>query len=80
MISIQVLNSPSELAVPVILSFSAVSKYVALSLSIVVLNSRDWSEIIWLPKNLRFKNQPSNRLYPKKPTGMHWSGCNDAVP
>ena len=40
----------------------------------------DWSEIVWLPKNLCFKNQPSNKLYLKKPTGMHWSGCNNAVP
>ena len=30
-------------------------------------------------KILRFKNQPCNRLYPKKPTGMHWLGYNDAV-
>ena len=28
----------------------------------------------------RFKKQPCNRLYPKKTTGMHWLGCNDAVP
>ena len=48
----------------------------------VVLNSRDWSEIVWLLKVLRFKNQPRpcNRLYPKKPTGMHWLGYNDAAP
>ena len=46
----------------------------------VVLNSRDWSEILWFPEILRFKNQPCNRLYPKKPTGMHWLGYNDAVP
>ena len=26
-----------------------------------------------------FKNQLCNILYPKKP-GMHWLGCNDAVP
>ena len=31
-------------------------------------------------KNLHFKNQPCNRFYPKKPTGMHWLGRNDAVP
>ena len=29
--------------------------------------------------NLRFKNQPCNRLYSKKPIGMHWLGYNDAV-
>ena len=33
--------------------------------STVVL-SRDWWEIVWLPENLHFKNQPCNRLYPKK--------------
>ena len=51
-----------------------------LSLSTIVLNSRDWSEIVWLPKILHFKNQPCNRLYPKKPAGIHWLGYNDAVP
>ena len=39
------------------------------SLSTVVLNSRDWSEIVWLPEISRFKNQPCNRLYPK----THWN-------
>ena len=50
------------------------------SLSTVVLNSRDWSEIIWLPKNSHFKINLPIGLYPKKPTGMHWLGRNDAVP
>ena len=45
----------------------------------VVFNSRDWSEIIWLPEILGFKNQPCNRLYLKNPTGMHRLGYNDAV-
>ena len=45
----------------------------------IVLNSRDWSEIVWLPQNFALKNQPCNRLYPKKPAGMHWLGYNDAV-
>ena len=45
----------------------------------VVLNSKDWSEIVWLPEILHFKNQLCNRLYPKKPAGMHWLGYNDAV-
>ena len=43
-------------------------------------NSRDWSEIIWLPKNSHFKINLPIGLYPKKPTGMHWLGRNDAVP
>ena len=46
------------------------------ALSTIVRNSGDWSEIIWLPKFLHFKNQPCNRLYPKKPAGMHWLGYN----
>ena len=37
----------------------------SLSLSTIVLNSRDWSEIVWLPKISCFINQPCNRLYPK---------------
>ena len=45
---------------------------VRISLSTIVLNSRDWYEIIWLPEISRFKNQPCNRFYPKKPAGMHW--------
>ena len=49
------------------------------SLSMIVLNSRDWSEIIWLLEISCLKNQPCNRLYPKKPTGIHWLGYNDAV-
>ena len=49
------------------------------SLSTIVLNSRDWSEIVWLPEILCFKNQPCNRLYSKKSTGMHWLGYYDAV-
>ena len=49
------------------------------SLSTIVLNSRDWLEIVWLLEILRFRNQPYNRLYPKKPTGMHWLCYNDAV-
>ena len=45
----------------------------------VYMYRRDWSEIIWLPKILCFKNQHCNRLYPKNTTGMHWLGYNDAV-
>ena len=49
-----------------------------ISLSTVVLNSGDWSEIVWLPKNSMLY-QLCNRLYLKKPTGMHWLSYNDAV-
>ena len=51
----------------------------AISLSTIVLNSRDWSEIIWLPKISRFKINLAIGFIPKKPTGMHWLGYNDAV-
>ena len=30
-------------------------------------------------RNFALKNQPCNRLYPKKSTGMHWLSYNDAV-
>ena len=53
--------------------------YIYVSSSTVVLNGRDWSEIVWLLEILCFENQPCNKLYPKKPTGMHWLGYNDAV-
>ena len=48
-------------------------------LLMIVLNSRDWSEIVWLLEILHFKNQTFNRLYSKKPNGMHWLGYYDAV-
>ena len=51
----------------------------AISLSMVVLNSRDWSEIIWLPEISCFTNQPCNGLYPKKTRWNSLVGYNDAV-
>ena len=42
-----------------------------LLLSTIVLNSRDWSEIIWLLKICTLKINLA---------GMHWLGRNDAVP
>ena len=50
-----------------------------LSLSTLVLNSRDWSEIVWLPKISRFKINLAISFIQKKPAGMHWLGYNDAV-
>ena len=50
-----------------------------ISLSTLVLNSRDWSEIIWLPEISRFKINLAISLSEKKPAGMHWLGYNDAV-
>ena len=52
---------------------------IKISLSTIVLNRRDWSKIVWILEISCFKNQPRNRLYPKKPTGMHWLGYNDPV-
>ena len=49
------------------------------SLSTIVLNSRDWSEIVWLPEISRFKINLAIGFIRKKPTGMHWLGYNDAV-
>ena len=49
------------------------------SLSMIVLNSRDWSEIVWLPKISRFKINLAISFIRKNPAGMHWLGYNDAV-
>ena len=49
------------------------------SLSTLVLNSRDWSEIVWLPEISRFKINLTISFIRKKPAGMHWLGYNDAV-
>ena len=53
--------------------------YIYISLSTIVLNSRDWSEILWLPEISRFKINLAIGFIRKKPTGMHWLGYNDAV-
>ena len=45
----------------------------------IVLNSRDWSEIVWLPKILHLKINLAIDFIQKKPAGMHWLGYNDAV-
>ena len=50
-----------------------------LSLSTIVLNSRDWSEIVWLPKISHLKIYLAIGFIRRKPTGMHWLGYNDAV-
>ena len=50
-----------------------------ISLSTIVLNSRDWSEIVWLPEISRFKINLAISFIRKKPTGMHWLGYSDAV-
>ena len=51
----------------------------ALSLSTIVLNSRDWSEIVWLLEISRFKINLAISFIQKEPAGMHWLGYNDAV-
>ena len=48
-------------------------------LSTIVLNSRDWSEIVWLPEILCFKFNLAISFIRKNPTGMHWLGYSDAV-
>ena len=50
-----------------------------LSLSTLVLNSRDWSEIVWLPEILRLKINLAISFIRKNPAEMHWLGYNDAV-
>ena len=45
----------------------------------VVLNSGDWSEIVWLLEISCFKINLAIGFIPKKPAGIHWLGYNDAV-
>ena len=63
--------------------YSRFSLYIVIktlvSLSTLVLNSRDWSEIVWLPEISRFKINLAISFIRKKPAGMHWLGYNDAV-
>ena len=49
------------------------------SLSTIVLNSRDCSEIVWLPKISHFKISLAIGFIQEKPAGIHWLGYNDAV-
>ena len=77
-------NSKRDLSKAMILKFTMFSHsrilfLVSLSLSTIVLNSRDWSEIVWLPEILRFKINLAISFIRIKPTGMHWLGYNDAV-
>jgi len=50
-----------------------------ISLSTVVLNSRDWPKKIWCPKFWHVQNPLYNRLYAKKLTKMHWYIYNNTV-
>ena len=50
----------------------------SLSLSTIVLNGRDWSEIVWLPEILHLKINLAIGFI-QKPAGMHWLGYNDAI-
>ena len=56
-----------------------VTTITCISLSTIVLNSRDWSEIVWLPKILHLKITLAIGFIRRKPAGMHWLGYNDAV-
>ena len=58
---------------------SAINYNMQVSLSTLVLNSRDWSEIVWLPEISRFKINLAISFIRKKLAGMHWLGYNDTV-
>ena len=61
------------------MKYFGTQSWVRISLSTIVLNSRDWSEIVWLPKILRFKINLAISFIRKKLAGIHWLGYNDAV-
>ena len=67
----ELMSSKNSSSIPVVVS--------TVSLSTLVLNSRDWSEIVWLPEISRFKINLAISFIRKKPAGMHWLGYNDAV-
>ena len=52
---------------------------VAISLSTIVLNSRDWSEIVWLPEFSHFKINLAISFIRKTLAGMHCLGYNHAA-
>ena len=58
---------------------SSIVGLLILSLSTIVLNSKDWSEIVWLLEISHFKINLAISFIRKKPAGMHWLGYNDAV-
>ena len=45
----------------------------------IVLNSRDWSDIVWLPIISHLKINLAIGFIQKNPAGMHWLSYNDAV-
>ena len=53
-----------------LLNKQMVEGYISLSLSTLVLNSRDWSEIVWLPEISRFKINLAIGFIRKK---THWN-------
>ena len=64
------------------LALSHINNHILLdttSLSTIVLNSRDWSDIVWLPKISHLKIDLAIGFIRRKPAGMHWLGYNDAV-
>ena len=50
-----------------------------ISLSTVVLNSRDWYESVWLPKNMSLEKQPFKNHYVKNQLQLYWYNTNNAI-
>ena len=53
--------------------------YLVVSLSTVVLNSRDRYENVWLPKNMRLEKQPFKNHYAKNQLQLYWYNTNNAI-
>ena len=64
----------------VVLCENVLSYHLTLSLSTIVLNSRDRHEKTWRPTFSRLHNTPHNTPYLKKPTGIHWLLYDNNVP
>ena len=52
---------------------------ILLSLSTVVLNSRDRYENVWLPKNMHLEKQPFKNHHVKNQLQLYWYNTNNTI-
>ena len=58
----------------------AQSSCTLLSLSTVVLNSRNHYENVWVPKDMRLEKQPFKNHNTKNQLQLYWYNTNNAIP
>ena len=57
-----------------------ITSYNHVSLSTIVLNSRDRHKQTWCPTFWHLHNTLHNTPYPKKPSGIHWLLYDNNIP